>query len=128
MTTASSTSAGSSASADPSAPANLSALAGSSASVGSSVSANLWAPVNVPAPASLVFFPHAGLPVIQDMTKPFFIGKSVTALDNTTARMYIKATIWIGGVSFPSLDKVWEYMLEIPDDDQQREIAEDIAH
>ncbi len=42
--------------------------------------------------------------------------------------MYIKATIWIGGVPFPSLDKAWEYMLEISNDDQQREIAKDITH
>ncbi len=62
------------------------------------------------------------------MAKPFFIGKPVTTLDNTTVRIYIKATIWIGGVPFPSLDKVWEYMVGISDDDQRREIAEDIAH
>ncbi len=42
--------------------------------------------------------------------------------------MYIKATIWIDGIPFPSLDKAWEYMLGIPDDDQQREIVKDIAH
>ncbi len=62
------------------------------------------------------------------MTKPFFIRKPVTALDNTTAQMYIKATIWIGSVPFPSLDEAWEYMLGIPDDNQGCEIAEDIAH
>ncbi len=62
------------------------------------------------------------------MAKPFFIGKPVTALDNTTVRMYIKAIIWISGVPFPSLDKAWEYMLGIPDDDQRRKIAEDIAY
>ncbi len=42
--------------------------------------------------------------------------------------MYIKATIWIGGVPFPGLNKAWEYMLEISNDDQQREIAKNIAH
>ncbi len=62
------------------------------------------------------------------MIKPFFIGKPVTVLNNTTARMYIKATIWIGGVPFPSLDEAWEYMLAIPDDDQRCETAKDIAH
>ncbi len=103
-------------------------LADPSASAGFSASAGLWAPVNVPAPASLIPSPHAGLPVVQDMTKPFFIGKPVTTLDNITTRMYIKATIWIGGVPFPSLNEAWEYMLGIPDDDQRREIVEDIAH
>ncbi len=113
----SSASAGSSTSAGSSAPAGLSALAGSSVSVGSFASAGLWEPVNVPTPTGLVPSPHASLPVVQDMTKPFFIGKPVTALDNTTAQIYIKATIWIGGVPFPSLDEAWEYMLGIPDDD-----------
>ncbi len=42
--------------------------------------------------------------------------------------MYNKATIWIGGVPFPSLEEVWEYMLGILDDDQQCKIVEDIAH
>ncbi len=85
MTTASSTSAG------PSAPAGFSVSAGSSASAGpsvlagSSASAGLWAPVNVPATAGLVPSPNTGLPVVQDMAKPFFIGKPVTTLDNTTA-------------------------------------------
>ncbi len=29
---------------------------------------------------------------------------------------------------FLSLDKAWEYMLGFPDDNQRREIAEEIAH
>ncbi len=62
------------------------------------------------------------------MTKPFFIVKPVITLDNRTAQMYIKATIWIGGVLFSSLDEAWDYMLRIPNDDQRREIAKDIAH
>ncbi len=121
-------SAGSFTSAGPSAPAGPSVPAGSSASAGSSLSTGLSAPVNVSTPASPVLSLHTGLSVIQDMSKPFFIGKPVTALDNITAQMYIKATIWIGGIPFPNLDEGWEYMLEIPDDDQQHEIAKDIAH
>ncbi len=62
------------------------------------------------------------------MAKPFFIRKPVTTLDNRTAQMYIKATIWIGDVLFPSLDEAWEHMLGSPDDDQLREIAKNIAH
>ncbi len=62
------------------------------------------------------------------MTKPFFIGKPVTALDNITAQMYIKAIIWIGDISFPSPDEAWKYILGIPNDNQQSEIAKEIAH
>ncbi len=79
-------------------------------------------------PASLVPSSHAGLQVVQDMTKPFFIAKPVTALDNITARIYMKATIWIGGIPFFCLDEAWEYMLRILDNDQQCKIAENIAH
>ena len=85
--------------------------------------ADLWAPTNIPAPADplvptgLILFPHTGLPVIQDMTKPFFIGKLVTAVNHTTAQMYTKDTIWIGNIPFASLDKAWQYMLEILDDE-----------
>ena len=49
-------------------------------------------------------------------------------VDNIIAQMYTKSTIWIGGVPFASLDEAWQYMLGIPNDKQQREIAEDIAH
>ncbi len=62
------------------------------------------------------------------MTKRFFIGKPVRAFDNITARIYIKATIWIGSVPFSRLDEAWEYILGISDDNQQREIAKNIAH
>ncbi len=116
------------------APVGSSMSVGSSASAGPSTLAGFWAPTNVPMPADLptpvglVLSPHACLPVVQDRTKPFFIGKPVIALDNTTARMYTKSTIWISGVPFSSLDKAWEYIVGIPNDEQQCKIAKDIAH
>ena len=68
------------------------------------------------------------MPIVQDMTTPFYIGKPLTAEDNTNAKMYTKGTFWIGGVPFPSLDDAWQYMLRIPDDAQRLEVAEDVAH
>ncbi len=62
------------------------------------------------------------------MTKPFFIRKPVIALDSTNAQIYIKAIIWINGIPFLSLDKAWEYMLGILNDNERRKIAEDIAY
>ncbi len=106
----SSASTGSSAFAGPSALAGPSAPDRSSASAGFSTSAGFWPPVNVPTPAGLVPFPHAGLLVVQDITKPFFIRKLVTAFDNTTAQIYIQARIWIGGILSISLNKAWEYI------------------
>ena len=70
-----------------------------STSAGLSAPANLWAPTNIPtpadplAPASLAPSPHAGLPVVQNMIKPFFIGKLVIAANNTTTQRYTKDTI-----------------------------------
>lgn len=48
------------------------------------VPADTLTPANSLTPTNLVRFPHAGLSVIQDITKPFFIGKLVIAADNTT--------------------------------------------
>lgn len=67
------------------------------------------------------------MPVVQDMTKPFYIGKPVTGADNTTTLMFTKETLWIGGVPFPSLDEAWRYMLGISDQSQRLEAAEDVC-
>ena len=56
-------------------------------------SADIFAPTNPFAPAGLVLYPHTDLPVVQDMTKLFFIRKLVTAVNNTTIQMYIKVII-----------------------------------
>ena len=91
----------------------------SSASLGSSASAGL-----------IVFPLSAGLllPVVLDMTKPFYIRKPVTNADNTTATKTLRGTIWITGVPFVSLNKAWQYMLGIPDLAYQLEIVKDVAH
>lgn len=57
------------------------------------VPTNILMPINPLAPTSLVLFFYAGLPVIQDMTKPFFIRTSIIAIDNTIAQMYPKDII-----------------------------------
>lgn len=62
------------------------------------------------------------------MTKLFYIGKPVINTDNTIAFVYIKGILGIDRVSFFSLNNAWQYMLTIPDELQQLEIAEDIAH
>lgn len=114
----------SSSSTDPSASAGL--VLSTSAGLVPSVSAGL-----VPsASAGLVPSPSAGplMPFVQDMTKPLYIGKPVIGANNTTALMYTKGTLWIGGVPFPSLDEAWRYMLGIPDQSQRLEIAKDVAH
>lgn len=72
MTTASSMSASSSISICPSVPA------------GPSAPANILTPADPSAHTGLIPSPHIGLPVVQDITKPFFIGKPITAADNIT--------------------------------------------
>lgn len=57
------------------------------------VLANVFMPANPPVPVGLVLFSHTSWPMVQDMTKSFFIEKSVIAADNTTAQMYTKNTI-----------------------------------
>lgn len=71
-------------------------------------------PINPLASAYFVISPHLGLPIIQDMTKPFFIKKLVIATDNTIVQIYSKDTILIDGIPFLSLDKAWPYILDIP--------------
>lgn len=134
MTTISFTSASSSASVGPFASANLSALVDSSMPASPSMPAGLLGLINTPVPAdppastSLVLSSHTGLSIIQDMIKPFFIGKPVTIADNTISWIYTKDTIWINGVPFPSLDKTRQYMLGIPDNLQQLKIAKNNTH
>lgn len=93
MTIVSSTSTASSPSVNPFAPAGPSILVG------------LFVPADFPAPASLVLSLYTGLPIVQDMTKLFFIEKPIIAADNKTLEIYTIDTIWISGVPFPSLDE-----------------------
>ncbi len=60
------------------------------ASADLSISADLFKSAN-----PIVSPPFAGplLPVILDMTKPFYIGKPVTSANNTTLTKILKGTI-----------------------------------
>ena len=77
--------------------AGSSALAGLSPPTGLLAPVNVFAPANFPSLAGLVLSPYIGLPGVQDINKPFFIKKLVTTVNNTTAQIYTKGTIWIGG-------------------------------
>lgn len=57
--------------------------------------------------SNLVFssFNDTVLPVIQDMTKPFYIRKPAISADNTTIPMFTKDTLCIGGIFFTNLDE-----------------------
>lgn len=62
------------------------------------------------------------------MTKLFYIVKRVISVDNKTALIYIKKTLWISGILFLSLYDAWQYMLIIPNELQQPKVAEGIIH
>ncbi len=72
---------------------------GSFAPIGSSIPVGLWAPVNVSASidllvsVDLILSPYIGLLVVQDMTQPFVIRKTIIVADNTAAQMYTKDII-----------------------------------
>lgn len=68
------------------------------------------------------------LSIIPDITKFFYIKKPIISADNTTIIKIIKSTIWIVIVFFLSLNKVWQYILEILDQVYQLEVAKDILH
>lgn len=51
--------------------------------------------------------------VIDNMTKLFYIRKSVTGIDPTTALLYSKKTLYISKIPFISLDNAWQYILKI---------------
>lgn len=69
-------------------------------------SVNAFTSINSSGSAGLVSFPFAGLlmPVIQDMTKLFYIGKLVICTNNIIALIYTKRTLWIGRIPFAFLD------------------------
>ena len=56
-------------------------------------------------------------PVVIDPTKNnYFYGKQVMVEDLTSSKLYMKETIWIGGIRFGETGEAWNYMLGIPDD------------
>lgn len=84
------------------------------------------------ASAGLFIFasPFAGalMLIVLYMTKFFYIGKLITSANNTIAMKTTKSTIWVAGVPFPSVDKVWQYILGISDLVYQLKIIKDIMH
>lgn len=78
----------------------------------------------------IVFFLSSSplLLIVLDITKLFHIRKLVTHANNTTVVKILKGIIWITKISFPSLDKAWQYMLGILDHDHRLEVTEDITH
>ena len=50
------------------------------------------------------------------------------AEDLTSSKLYMKVTIWIGGIPFGEIGKAWNYMLGILDDTQRAEVVEDLGH
>ena len=68
-------------------------------------------------------------PVVIDPTEDnYFYEKQVTAEDLTSSKLYMKGTIWIGGIPFDETGKAWNYMLGIPDDTQKTKVVEDLGH
>ena len=67
--------------------------------------------------------------MVIDPTKGnYFYEKQVTAEDLTSSKLYMKKTIWIGGIPFGETGEAWNYMLGIPDDTRRAEVAEDLGH
>lgn len=106
-------------SADPSASVDLSLFATLSTSANPSTSIGLIA-------LSLSTGPL--LPIVLDITRPFYIKKLVTSTNNTTITKILKGTIWIIRIRFSSLNKVWQYILGILDQFYQLEVAKYIVH
>lgn len=78
----------------------------------------------------IISSPSAGLllPVVLYMTKFFHKKKSVTSTDNTTTTKILKGIIKIAKVLFFSLDKTWQYILDILDPAYQFKVMEDIVN
>lgn len=84
---------------------SFSMSAGSFASASLSGLTGLWAPADFFTSVGFVLSFHTHLLVVQDIIKLFFIGKLVTATDNTPAEIYTKSIIWIDGVLFAGINK-----------------------
>ena len=63
------------------------------------------------------------LSIILDITMLFHIGKQVTSTDKI-----LKDKILIAWVHFPSLDEVWQYMLEILNQAPRLKVTENLMH
>ena len=68
-------------------------------------------------------------PVVIEPTKGnYFYGKQVMAEDLTSSKLYMKGTIWIGGIPFGETSEAWNYMLGIPDNTRRAKVAKDLGH
>lgn len=89
-------------SANTSASINPSAFVGLVSSLSAGFLPSAFANLIYPPFASLVSFPSTTslMLIRQDMTKPFYIRKLVTGVDNIIALMNTKETLWFGGIPF----------------------------
>ena len=94
------------------------------------MSANASTSTNLSVFAGLVFSPFTIplMTVVQNMIKPFYIGKPFISTNNTLVLIYIKRILWIGGVSFLFLDDDGQYILTIPNELQRLEVAKNVAY
>ena len=64
------------------------------------------APDFVTSPASSVIVGRIALLVIDPIKGNYFYGKQVMVKDLTSFKLYIKGTIWIGGIPFGETDEI----------------------
>lgn len=61
--------------------------------------------------------------VIINPYMTFYYGKAITIEDLISLKVYIKRTIWIGGILFNNIIEVWNYILKTPDNKRQVKMA-----
>ena len=86
------------------------------------------APDSVTGPAPSVVAGRVALVVIDPTKGNYFYGKQITVEDLTSSKLYMKGTIWIGGIPFGETGEAWNYMLGIPDDKQRAKVVKDLGH
>ena len=86
------------------------------------------APDSVTSPAPGVVAGRVAPVMINPTKGNYFYRKQVTAEDLTSSKLYMKGTIWIGGIPFGETGEAWNYMLGILDDTQKAEVAKDFGH
>lgn len=67
-------------------------------------------------------------PITKEISRSFYLGKRVTSHDFSTLRLYIKKTIWVGGIIFDVVASAGQYMLDIPKKYKRVELEADITH
>ena len=86
------------------------------------------APDSVRVPAFGVIASRVALIVINPNKSNYFYRKQIRAEDFTSFKLYIKEIIWIGGIPFGETEKIWNFILSIPDRIQKAEVAKNLGH